>query len=143
MFVDFSKAYDRVPRGKMFSVLKLFGCGTVMLSAIIAMYTLTSCVLGSTVINSCIGVRQGSPTSCFLFVIFVEMLIRMIKNNVNSDSFLDWLHTLMLMDDTVILATSREKLQQKLEYLEAYCKEYGMVVNETKTKQMVIKGRNR
>ena len=64
----------------------------------------------------------------------------MIKNNVNSDSFLDWLHTLMLMDDTVILATSREKLQQKLEYLEAYCKEYGMVVNETKTKLMVING---
>ncbi len=140
VFVDFSKAYDRVSRGKMFSVLKLFGCGTVMLSAIIAMYTITSCVLGSTVINSCIGVRQGSPTSCFLFVIFVEMLIRMIKNNVNPDSFLDWLHTLMLMDDTVILATSRERLEQKLKYLEEYCKEYGMVINEKKTKLMVING---
>ena len=82
VFVDFSKAYDRVPRGKLFYVLKLFGCGTVMLSAIIAMYTLTSAVLGSTIIASCIGVRQGSPTSCFLFIIFVEMLIRIVKNNV-------------------------------------------------------------
>ncbi len=111
-----------------------------MLAAIIAMYTLTSCILGSTIIKSCIGVRQGSPTSCFLFVIYVEMIIRMIKDNVNPDNFLDWLHTLMLMDDTVIFATSREKLEEKLKYLNAYCKEYGMVVNEKKTKLMVING---
>ena len=139
VFVDFSKAYDRVPRGKMFRILRSFGCGTIMLSAIIAMYTVTSCILGSTVINSSIGVRQGSPTSCFLFIIYVEMLIRLIKNNVSSDGFLGWLHTLMLMDDTIILATSRERLEEKVQK-KKYCKEYGMVVNEKKTKLMVIHG---
>ena len=76
VFVDFSKAYDRVPRGKMFSVLKSLGCGSIMLAAIIAMYKITSCVLGTTIIKSSIGVRQGSPTSCFLFVMFVDVLVR-------------------------------------------------------------------
>ena len=36
-FVDFSKAYDRVPRGKMFQVLNLLGCGAVMLAALMAL----------------------------------------------------------------------------------------------------------
>ncbi len=44
------------------------------------------------------------------------------------------------MDDTVIMATSREGLIEKLKYLNIYCEEYGMVINETKTKLMVING---
>ena len=140
VFVDFSKAYDRVPRGKMFMVLKSLGCGSVMLSAITAMYKITTCILGTTIIQSSIGVRQGSPTSCFLFVMFVDVLVKKIKENVDVDDFLGWLHTLMLMDDTVILATSREKLISKLKHLENYCENYGMVINEKKTKLMVLLG---
>ena len=34
-FIDFSKAYDRVPRGKLFTLLMRLGCGAVMLSALI------------------------------------------------------------------------------------------------------------
>ena len=46
----------------------------------------------------------------------------------------------MLMDDTIILATSREKLLSKLKHLESYCVNYGMVLNEKKTKLMVLLG---
>ena len=140
VFVDFSKAYDRVPRGKLFFLLKIFGCGAIMLHAIISMYNVTTCLLGSTTINTFIGVRQGSPTSCFLFILYVDMLIRSIKNNVEDDSFLKWLHILMLMDDTVIFASSRERLLRKLEYLNEFCVEYGMIINEKKTKIMVVNG---
>ena len=111
-----------------------------MLHAIISMYNVTTCLLGSTTINTFIGVRQGSPTSCFLFILYVDMLIRSIKNNVEDDSFLKWLHILMLMDDTVIFASSRERLLRKLEYLNEFCVEYGMVINEKKTKIMVVNG---
>ena len=41
-FIDFSKAYDRVPRGKLFSVLKSVGCGVVMLCALMSMYSSTT-----------------------------------------------------------------------------------------------------
>ena len=44
MFIDFSKAYDRVPREKL-SVLKSLGCGRNMVNVIKAMYTCTKNVL--------------------------------------------------------------------------------------------------
>lgn len=138
-FIDFSKAYDRVPRGKLFKILKSLGCGATMSLALMSMYRVTTSILGSTTITASIGVRQGSPTSCFLFVLFVDMLIRKIKL-CGDDGFLKWLHVLMLMDDTVILATSRERLSEKLKCLQGYCDEYGMVLNEDKTNFMVILG---
>ena len=139
-FIDFSKAYDRVPRGKLFWLLLRLGCGAVMVCALMSMYSVTSCVLGTVVITCTIGVKQGSPTSVFLFIIYVDVLIKMIKTRSPPDGFLSWLHLLMLMDDTIIFATSREKLIKKLEILNEYCGEYGMQVNESKTEFMVVNG---
>ena len=139
-FIDFSKAYDRVPRGKLFILLLSLGCGSVMLCALMSMYSLTTCVLGTVLITCTVGVRQGSPTSVFLFIIYVDTLIKMIKSRSPLDGFLSWLHLLMLMDDTVIFATSRESLIEKLDVLREYCDEYGMQVNEKKTEFMVING---
>ena len=42
-------AYDRVPRGKLFSVLKSVGCGVVMLCALMSMYSTTTSILGSVI----------------------------------------------------------------------------------------------
>ena len=139
-FIDFSKAYDRVPRGKLFRLLMSLGCGSVMLCALMSMYSLTTCVLGTVLITCTLGVRQGSPTSVFLFIIYVDTLIKMVKEKSPCDGFLSWLHLLMLMDDTVILATSRKSLEKKLSILKDYCDEYGMQINEKKTEFMVVNG---
>ena len=112
-FVDFSKAYDLVPRNMLFSVLKRLGCGVVMLGAINAMYSVTQSVIGTAIITTVIGVRQGSPTSCLLFILYVNDLIKLLKDTCEPDSFLSWLHLLMLMDDTVLLATSRVNIIKK------------------------------
>ena len=45
VFVDFQKAYDLVPRSKMFEILINLGCGITMLTALVAMYKETTCVL--------------------------------------------------------------------------------------------------
>ena len=140
VFVDFKKAYDLVPRSRLFEILINLGCGITMLSALVAMYMDTSCILGSTVISSTIGVKQGSPTSCYLFVIFVDVLILMFKSRCAPEHIIQWLHSLMLMDDTIIFATSREKVVEKLKILEEYCKENGMRINESKTKFMAFNG---
>ena len=79
LFVDFSKAYDRVPRGKLVESLKHSGCGKMMIKAIKAMYTCTKNVLKSAVIDSSIGVRQGAPTSCLLFTLCYEQISRMSR----------------------------------------------------------------
>ena len=139
-YIDFSKAYDRVPRNKFMDILKRLGCGCAMLLALIAMYKITKSILGLAVITAIVGVRQGSPTSCFLFTLYVNVLIRMLKDRCAPDGCLKWLHVLMLMDDTVILATSRERLIAKMYILDEFCESHGMIINECQTKFMVIHG---
>ncbi len=139
-FIDFSQAYDRVPRDILFRVLQRLGCGSIMLCALVAMYSVTESWVGTTLVTISLGVRQGSPTSCLLFIVYVNDLIRVIKEGSGYDGFLQWLHVLVLMDDTVILSTSRQGMQRKLSLMKTYCSDYGMIVNQTKTKFMVING---
>ena len=77
--------------------------------------------------------------SCLLFVIYLNVLALMLKA-FGNDSFLLDVHALMLMDDTVLLATSRSKIIEKFSTLMEFCKKYGMKINELKTKLMVING---
>ena len=140
VFVDFSQAYDKVSRVVLFTILKRLGCGATMLMALIAMYKMTQSIIGTALITASIGVRQGSPTSCLLFVLFVNDLIKMFKERYGPDGFLAWLHVLVFMDDTVILSTSQNGILAKLGLLNEFCISYGMKVNVSKTKFMVING---
>ena len=63
------------------------------------------------------------------------------ESRCSSEPILGWQHCWMLMDDTIILATSREKMLEKLKLLDLYCMENGMRVNASKTKLMVINGK--
>ena len=138
LFIDFSKAYDKVPRNKLIIYLKSIGCGKIMLHALRNMYKSTYNILNSITISTSSGVRQGAPTSCLLFITYVDKMIKIIKEAVPVDGFLGELHALMLMDDTVILATSREMCLNKFNAVLDYCENYGMEINEKNTKFMVI-----
>ena len=137
-FIDFSKAYDRVPRKYLLELLKRLGCGVVMLAALISLYSLTQFMLGFTVITATLGVKQGSPTSCFLFTLFVDEFVRLVKSRCDVDGFLQWLHLLVLMDDTVLFATTRQGLVDKLNLLTEWCDRSGMVINQDKTEFMAL-----
>jgi hypothetical protein len=142
VFVDFSKAYDRVPRAFLIRKMQELGCGFVMTNAITAAYENTTMLLQKTAIKSSMGVRQGSPTSCLLFTMVVNGLIRALKQKCHPDDFLGTTHSLMMMDDTVLLSTSRERAEEKILILREFCEESGMILNATKTKFMVIRGSN-
>lgn len=107
------------------------------------MYKSTKNILKSATINASIGVRQGAPSSCLLIVIYIDHMVRMIKRAVGDDGFLGMLHVLLLMDDAVIVATSREMCLKKMEIVNEFCRESGMKINETKTKFFVINGDER
>ena len=87
-FIDFSQAYDRVPRHKLFRILLRLGCGSVMLCALVAIYVHTESLLGTTAVLITMGVRQRSPSSGLLFILFVDELISMIKGGCEFDGFL-------------------------------------------------------
>ena len=105
------------------------GCGMVMLGALVAMYKSTQSIIGTAIITATIGVRQGSPTSCLLFILYVNEMIKIIKENCMEDGFLRWLHVLVMMDDTVILSTTREAMLHKVSLLQRFCQIYEMKIN--------------
>ena len=111
-----------------------------MLLALIAMYRTTQSIIGTTAITVSVGVRQGSPTSCLLFVLFVNDLIKLLKDKCTLDGFLLWLHVLVFMDDTVLLSTSRNGIITKLGLLNEFCVSHSMKINASKTKFSVING---
>ena len=140
VFVDFSKAYDKVPRKALIDALIALGCGFTMLCMIAAMYENSQVILGAALIYVTAGVRQGSPSSCLLFTLYVNTLIRDLKTACGADGFLGTLHCLMQMDDTVIFSTSREGITKKIKILERFCSKSGMVVNLKKTEFFVLNG---
>ena len=142
-FVDFSKAYDRIPRDKLIQSLRELGCGSRMLSAIASMYRVSYGVMGSTLMTFLFGVRQGAPTSCFLFTLYVNEMIRLMKQKCDDDDFLGAIHVLLLMDDTCIVATTRDKCLQKLSVMLEFCQQRDIKVNESKTTFMVVNSNDR
>ncbi len=108
MFVDFTKAYDRVPRYKLLDELKLAGCGKRFLLVLKAMYMCTKFVLRSAIICASAGVKQGAPLSCLFFVFYVDIMIKKIRS-YGPDGFLGLLHSLLLMDDTAVVSGWREQ----------------------------------
>jgi hypothetical protein len=139
LFVDFSKAYDKVPRKTLFTILKKLGCGQRFLKALMAIYKRTINILNSEYIRATVGVKQGGPMSCILFIIYLNVMVLMIKL-VENDSFLKDLHLMVLMDDTVLLGTTRSMIIKKFSILMEFCEKYGMAVNEVKTNILVING---
>jgi hypothetical protein len=93
IFVDFSKAYDRVPRDILVHKLAQMGCGALMLHAIAAIYKCTKMNLRTAIVSDVMGVRQGSLTSCFLFTLMVNDVLRDLKRRCAPDGFLEWLHS--------------------------------------------------
>lgn len=137
-FIDFSKAYDRVNRSMIIQTLIALGCSVLMIYAIFNMYRNTTLIIGAAIITVNIGLRQGAPTSCILFIMIIEKFIRDLKLHFPNDGFLGWLSSLAFMDDLVILSTSRESMICKLQLLDAFCDEYNMSINESKSNYFVI-----
>ena len=79
MFIDFEKAYDNVPRNKLFNELKLPGGGKRFLQMIMAIYSCTKMIFKSTELLSNRGVKQGAATSSLLFTIYIDRMGKMIK----------------------------------------------------------------
>ena len=46
VYVDFSKANDRIPRDMLMETLTLLGCGGVLLVALASMYNVSHSILG-------------------------------------------------------------------------------------------------
>lgn len=139
VFIDFSAAYDRVDRNLLFYKLRNAGIGKNFLRAIITMYALTYLIIGSETFSTNVGLKQGHPTSVLLFLFYINSMFRLLKE-AGDDDWLRNIHVLALMDDTVVVASSRAMILKKLRIIKDFCDSHNMLFNESKTKLMVING---
>ncbi len=130
-FIDYVKAYDRVNRSKLLQMLADKGCGNKFLQAIGKSMEHTHSVIGSEQFESTMGVRQGGSTSCSLFTFYINCTIESIRS-YGRDGFLGGVHSLLLMDDTVILATTRQAMYAKLRLLYESTKSINMEIHRKK-----------
>ncbi len=122
-FMGLQKAYDRVDRKAVWSVLKIYGVGGQLLKGIQAFYReANACVrVGGKFSESCaveVGVRQGCVMSPWLYNIFMDGRMTEIKCKVvNASAKLRlngevWSVVICLFaDDTMFLPESEGDMQ--------------------------------
>ena len=125
-FVDFRKAYDTVWRDGLFFKLLSNGINGRFFKVVKSMYGDSE--MGVKVgdkrtafFGNNIGVKQGEVMSPLLFNIYINDIVKNLKDDDSpriNDSQVD---CLLYADDLVILSTSEEGLQRKLNKLENYC----------------------
>ena len=130
-FIDYQKAYDKVNRLKLLQYLDQKVCGNTFLQAIQRSMQSTG-LIGNNKFTTTAGVKQGGSSSCNQFTAYIDQTIDAV-NAFGPDDWLNNLHILLLMDDTVIFATSRDNLHAKLHLLKNCTDEIGMILHPTKS----------
>ena len=136
-FIDYVKAYDKINRNLLLTMLAAKGCGDRFLKAIGNSLKESRNLLGEASFSSTSGVRQGGSTSCSLFTLVIDYTINKMRE-IADDGWLAALHMLLLMDDTAVLATSRERMLQKLLVLQRASIEIGAEIHLDKSYFLAI-----
>ena len=141
-FVDLEKAYDRVPRDKLWECLREYGVDEELLRAIQALYKQsTACVrvggIKSTPFTVGVGLRQGCVLSPILFATFMDRIERRSRGPQCVKIGDVEVSRLLFADDLVLLTSSQEDLQRALDRFAAECEVDGMRVSTSKTEVMV------
>jgi hypothetical protein len=145
-FIDFEKAFDMVKWPFMFQVLKRLNFGEYFIKCVKTMYTETlTCVsnngnLGE-FFNPTRGIRQGCPISANLFVIVVEILASVIRQNprVYGIQIGDKTYKIsQYADDTCLFLTDEDSLKNVFIILEIFTRCSGLKANREKSEAIWI-----
>ena len=143
-FVDFSKAFDCIPRDILLTKLIDQGVTGKFFSILENIYKYDkACVKIDGKLSSEFkihaGVRQGCIMSPLLFNIFLsdlpEKLHQGDKVSLSQDVTIN---CLIWADDVLILSETEDGLHSSLQKLNVYCKSNGLTVNTDKTKIMIF-----
>ena len=140
-FIDYAKAYDKVDRVKLLRYLDQKGCGTKFLMAIKSSLLGSSGKIDEQLFPTSAGVRQGAATSCPLFTAFIDPTVQALKD-FGYDGWLGNIHALLLMDNTVVIASSWYNMTTKLDLLFSSATDIRMVINPAKSKYIAVNGNN-
>lgn len=144
-FVDLRKAFDTVIHTGLKLKLLDIGVGSRFYNVIKNMYSISKTCINigkgsrSDFFPNNLGVKQGDNLSPNLFKIFINDLPKYLKHTsspvvLNSHS----VNCLMYADDIVLLSLSSNGLQEKIDMLAKFCKDWCLTVNLSKTKIVIF-----
>ena len=115
-FVDLEKAFDRVPRGILWEVLREYGVGGPLLRAVWSLYKQSRslvCIAGSEsdLFPVHVGLWQGCSLSPVLFIIFMDRMYRRSHGLEGIWFGSRWISSLLFADDVVLLGPSSWDIQ--------------------------------
>lgn len=145
-FVDFSKAFDTIPRDLLLKKIFDYGVTGKFFNNIKSLYANDNCCIkvGNKITEPFLanqGVKQGCILSPLLFNIFISDIVDKFKKencralNINDAQKLS---CLLWADDLVLLSRSEEGLRNMLSELSNYADENHMAVNAKKTQCMIF-----
>ena len=145
-FVDFSKAFDTIPRDLLFEKLLKYGINGKFFNNIKTMYTNDNCCIkvGNKLTESFLanqGVKQGCILSPLLFNIFIADIVERFETENCRPIKIDEsrnLSCLLWADDIILLSHLEEGLRNMLSALDSYVNENGMSINTKKTQCMIF-----
>jgi exonuclease III len=145
-FIDFKKAFDRVPHGSMLWKLRLSGVGGRMYRFVKSLYNSSTFSVHlpcgtSRRIPLKRGVRQGCPMSPCLFDLFIDDLVRDLHTHgcvIDVPGVEKLLAGFLFADDVVLLAASRSGLQKALDVVSSWGDANEMLVGQAKCGVMVF-----
>ena len=145
-FVDFSKAFDCIPRDILFQRLIDKGITGKVFNLIKNIYMHEKCQIKmggmlSDPFDANQGVRQGCILSPILFNIFISDLPNILNNPENEPvkfSLTKTLSCILWADDLVMFSETKEGLTKMIGRLSTFASENGLTINVDKTKCMVF-----
>ena len=143
MLIDFEKAFDSVSWNFLYKVLKHLNFGDSFVSWIkLFNKNITGSILQCGILSESFpigrGCRQGDPISAYLFILCVQFMSILIKNNPNIRGITinDETYTMtQFADDTTLLLDGTEgALRAALNTIEIFGNFSGLRMNKDKTK---------
>ena len=144
--LDLSRAFDQVPRGKLFECLRSLNIDATLLSFLWHIYQHTECEFEHrgchrTFVASR-GIRQGCSAAPTIWTLFTLAILKELTRKIPAD----WIknNLTLFADDTCAhcIFTSISTLQEHLKYIGILfdtLEEFGMTVNVSKT-AAILKG---
>ena len=148
-FIDFRKAFDVTDRNLLYYNFASCGIRGKILNMIERIYQETENVIRingmlSNTFTSEQGLRQEDNLSPVLFSLYINGLLRKIKESklgVNLNGLT--IGCLAYADDLVLVAHSGEHLQEMLNLVQDWCKQWRVLINVDKSKIMHVRKRSR
>ena len=145
-FVDLAKAFDSIPREKLYKVMEEMKCSTNAIQSVKQMMTGNIGYLKNS--KECFimerGVRQGSKEGPGLFNIIFDKILKETFADPNGHGIIlkgkqdIRLHHLEYADDLCIMESSVNRMEISLQKLQEHLRKYGMKMNLGKTKWMKV-----